>query len=107
VEHMETVLQLFMDFKKAYGLVRREVSYDILIEFGTSMKLVTLVKICLNEDYSKDRMDEHLSVTFPIQNGLKLGDTLALLLNFTSELQLMEQIRSWSMLMTSINWEKR
>jgi len=39
------VHQLFIDFKKAYGLVRKEVLYNILIEFGITMKLVRLIKI--------------------------------------------------------------
>ena len=30
----EAVLQLFIDFKKAYESVRREVLYNILMEFG-------------------------------------------------------------------------
>jgi hypothetical protein len=33
-EYNETVHQLFIDFKKAYDSVRREVLYNILIEFG-------------------------------------------------------------------------
>jgi hypothetical protein len=40
--------QLFIDFKKAYDSVRREVLYIILIELGVSMKLVRLIKMCLN-----------------------------------------------------------
>jgi hypothetical protein len=47
----ETVYQLFVDFKKACDSVRREVLYNILIEFGISMKLVRLIKMCLNEMY--------------------------------------------------------
>jgi hypothetical protein len=54
-EYNETVHQLFIDFKKAYDSVRRKVLYNIFIEFGTPMKLVRLIKICLNETYSKDR----------------------------------------------------
>jgi hypothetical protein len=43
------VHRLFVDFKKAYDSVRREVLYNILIEFGVPMKLVRLIKMCLNE----------------------------------------------------------
>jgi len=33
-EYNETLHQLFVDLKKAYDSVRREVLYNILIEFG-------------------------------------------------------------------------
>ena len=33
-EYNEAVYQLFIDFKKAYHSVRREVFYNILMEFG-------------------------------------------------------------------------
>ena len=49
MEHNEAVHQLFVDFKKAYDLVRRKVLYNILIEFGDPRKLVRLVKMCLSE----------------------------------------------------------
>ena len=45
----EAVHQLFIDFKKAYDSVRREVLYNILIEFGVPKKLVRLVKMSLTE----------------------------------------------------------
>jgi hypothetical protein len=80
------VHELFIDFKKAYDSVRREVLYNILIEFGIPMKLVTLVKMCLNETYSRVWVGKHLSDTFPIKNGLKQGDALSpLLFNFALE----------------------
>jgi hypothetical protein len=47
------------------------------------MKLVRLIKMCLNYTYSKVRIGKHLSESFPIQNGLKQGDALSsMLLNF-------------------------
>jgi hypothetical protein len=52
-EYSETVHQLFIDFKKAYDSVRRKLLYNVLIEFGVPMKLVRLIKRCLNETYSK------------------------------------------------------
>jgi hypothetical protein len=60
-----TVHQLFIDFKKANGSVRKEVLCNILIEFGVPMKLVRL-----NETCSKVRIGKHLSDRFDIQNGL-------------------------------------
>jgi hypothetical protein len=39
---------IFKDFKKAYDSVKKEVLYNILIEFGVPMKLVQLIKMCLN-----------------------------------------------------------
>jgi hypothetical protein len=50
LEYNETVHQLFIDVKKAYDSVRREVLYNILIEFGVPMKLLRLIKISLNEE---------------------------------------------------------
>jgi hypothetical protein len=50
------------------------------------MKLVRLIKMCLNETYSKVFIGKYLSYSFPIQNGLKQGDNLSqLLLNFALE----------------------
>jgi hypothetical protein len=55
-------------------------------ENGVPMKLVRLIKMCLNETYSKVRIGKHLSTCFRIQNGLKQGDALSpLLFNFALE----------------------
>jgi hypothetical protein len=48
-EYKKKVHQLFIDFKRAYDSLRREVLYNILIVFGVPMKLVQLIKMCLNE----------------------------------------------------------
>jgi hypothetical protein len=61
-EYNETVHKLFIDFKKAYDSVRREVLCNILTEFGVPMKLVRLIKMCLNETYSKVRIGKHLII---------------------------------------------
>jgi hypothetical protein len=49
-------------------------------------KLVRLIKIHLNETYSKFCADKLLSDKFPIQNGLNQGDDVSpLLFNFSLE----------------------
>jgi hypothetical protein len=47
-EYKDTVRQLFIDFKKTHDSVRREVLYNILIEFGVHIKLVRLINVRLN-----------------------------------------------------------
>ena len=77
-EYNEAVHQLFIDFKKAYDSVRREVLYNILIEFGVPKKLVRLVKMCLTETYSRVRVGKNVSDMFPITNGLKQRFSIAI-----------------------------
>jgi hypothetical protein len=47
-EYNQTVHQLFIDFKKAYDSVRREVLYNILIKSEVPVKIVMLTKMFLN-----------------------------------------------------------
>ena len=78
--------QLFIDFKKDCDSVRREVLYNILMEFGIPKKLIRLIKMCLTETYSRVRVGKNLSDMFPIRDYLKYGDVLSpLLFNFALE----------------------
>jgi hypothetical protein len=65
------VHHLFIDFKKAYDSVTREILYNNIIEFGIPRKLVGLIKMCLNETYSRLRIGKYLSDKFSVQNDLK------------------------------------
>ena len=44
------------------------------------MKLVRIIKECLNETYSRVRVGKHLSDMFHVKNDLKQGDALLPLL---------------------------
>ena len=60
--------------------------YNILTDLAFPMHQVRLIKICLNETYSKVWVGKHWSNMFPIKNGLKQGDALPpLLFNFALE----------------------
>jgi hypothetical protein len=85
-EYNGTVHQLFIDFKKAYNSVRREVLHNILIEFSIPRKLVREIKMYLNETHGKIRIGKHLSGAYAILIGLKQGDALSsLFFNFALE----------------------
>ena len=77
MENSEEVHHLFINFKKAYDSVRREILYKILIVFGIPRKLVRLIKMSLTETYSRVRVGMNVSDRFPIRNGLKQGDALS------------------------------
>ena len=77
LEYNKAVHHLFTDFKKAYDSVRRKVLYNILIKFGIPMKLVRLIKMCLNETYSRVWVGKNMSGMFPIRNGMIQGDALS------------------------------
>jgi hypothetical protein len=50
------------------------------------MKIVRLIKMCLNGKYSEVDIDEHLPDNYPIQNSLKQCNALSpLLFNFALE----------------------
>ena len=78
--------KLFRDFEKTCDSVRKEVLYNNLTEFGSPVKLVRLIKMCLIETCRRDWVGRILSDIFPVKNGLKQGDALSPLL-FNSSLQ--------------------
>jgi hypothetical protein len=43
----------YIDFERVSDSVMRAVSYSSLIEFGVSMKVVWVIKVCLNEACSE------------------------------------------------------
>jgi hypothetical protein len=68
-EYSGTVHQLFVDFKKTYYSVKREVIYIIVLEFGIPKKLVRLIKMCLNQTYSKVHVGKICLINFLFRMG--------------------------------------
>ena len=108
-EYCEAVHKLLIEFKKAYGSVRK-VLYNILTEFGIHMKLVRLIKMCLTETYNRVRVGKNLSDLCPTRNDLKQGDTLSpLLINFALECAfswVQVHLSFWFMTMMLIYWKE-
>jgi hypothetical protein len=71
--------------------------YVTPVWYNLPMKLVRLMKMRLNEAYSKVRISTNLSGPFAIQNGLKQGDALSsLLYNFALVCTIRKvQVREW------------
>jgi len=62
-----------------------KVLYTILIKYVTSIKLIWIPEMFLNETYRK-KLIYKITVKFPTQNGLKHRDALlSLLSNFIQE----------------------
>jgi hypothetical protein len=70
----------FLDAEKACDSLRRDVLYSILTDFGIPVKLVRLIKMCLNETYSEVHIGKNLCDAFPTQSGLNRGDAFLPLL---------------------------
>jgi hypothetical protein len=61
--------------------------YNIVPEFGIPIMLVRLIKMCLSGICRTVQIGKHFCDAFPIQNGLKQGDTfLPLTFNFPVQL---------------------
>jgi hypothetical protein len=85
----ENITRQYISSEMAYDSVRRDVLYHILNECDTPMKLVILIKMCLNENYSRVCIGKNLPHAFLIQNGLKQGDSLSpLFFNFSLEYEI-------------------
>ena len=56
--------------------IKTESLYDIFIKFDVPRKLVTLIRTYLDVTQIKVKIGNHLSSSFPIENGLKEGDAL-------------------------------
>jgi len=71
--------------KLACEAVRREVLYNIPVEFCIHMKLVRLIKMCLNEIYSRVSVGKHMYEMLHIRSGRRQDALSPLLFNFALE----------------------
>jgi hypothetical protein len=76
-KYVETLHQLFIDFKKAYRSMWKKVLYSVFIDFGVSMKLVKVTKMYLSRTYSKVLIVKHCLIVFFSENSLKQRDALS------------------------------
>jgi hypothetical protein len=63
----EAVHHLFTYLKKNYDSFRREALYNTLTEICIPMKLISAIKVCQNETYSRIREGKHFSDTLLVK----------------------------------------
>jgi hypothetical protein len=59
-----------------YYSITRGALCSMLIEFVILLKFFGLIELCLNKTYNNVCIGKYLPDTFPILNGMKLGDAL-------------------------------
>jgi sorting nexin-29 len=83
LEKMEFQIEthhLFIDFKTAYDKVNRNQLYKAILELGIPPKLVRLTQAMMEGTTCKVKIQNEISESFHIQNGLRQGDALACIL---------------------------
>ena len=76
----------FIDFKTAYDKVNKNQLYKAMLEPGIPPKLVRLTQATMEGTTAKVKIQNELSESFHIRNGLRQGDALAcILFNVTLE----------------------
>ena len=71
------IVMTFIDFKKAFDSIDREIMWKILRHYGIPEKIVTLIKCLYNGSTSSVRVNGILSKEFAVSTGVLQGDTLA------------------------------
>jgi hypothetical protein len=51
-EYDGTMHEIFIDIMMTYDSMKRKFLYNILLKFGITKKLDSLIKFCLNETYN-------------------------------------------------------
>ena len=64
---------LFIDFRQAYDSIHRPSMWQILREFGVPMKLINLIKMCINNSQCKVKVGNKTSDPFHTNSGLRQG----------------------------------
>lgn len=88
------LVDICVDFRKAYDSVHRESLYSITEEFGIPNKLVSLTKICMEGTKYQVTVDSTLSEAFTVKTSLKQDDSLSPLL-FNLALEKAVRLSSW------------
>ena len=67
----------FIDFKKAFDSIDREMMFAILRHYGIPSKIVNAIRVLYDNSKSQVYEGGQLSVPFNITTGVLLGDVLA------------------------------
>lgn len=76
-EYNKPLQLLFIDFKQAYDSIKRKLLWKSMEKFGIPLKLVKMVKTCIEESRCKIKFVSNYSEEFETKVGLKQGYALS------------------------------
>jgi hypothetical protein len=71
------LITTFVDFKKAFDSINRNMMWKILIHYGIPNRIVKAIKCLYDTSEYLIRVGNHESDTFKVNFGVLQGDTLA------------------------------
>jgi len=71
---------IFVDYKQAYDSIIRKELWRTLAYLEIPKKLITLIQVCNADTFSRIKFMNVSSHTFIIENGLRQGDAMSLVL---------------------------
>jgi hypothetical protein len=75
-EHGLDLHMLFIDFKQAFVIIRRERLFAPMDKTGISQKLIRLTRMTMCQTEARVKIDNQLGATFEYDQGAKQGDVL-------------------------------
>ena len=76
MEYQIETHHLFINFKTAYDKINRNQLYKAMLELGIPLKLMRLTQATMESTTAKVKIQNELSESFHIWNGLRQGDAL-------------------------------
>lgn len=76
-EYNQDIFMLFINYKQAYDSIVREELWIVMRDLEVSIKLIRLIRSCLQNSKWKIKVNDYISKEFEVKTGLRQGDALS------------------------------